>query len=262
MYSRFTSLFKGFRLIKSGLKPSFPILPNKKNIIPIVAFIKFTGSDTKPYDYEEFKRERFHAILHWHIPAIVKYAAQHDQAFLRKNLCHVFQYDFSIEELTNVIQNIPKEMFDDDNLLCLIAKNHQEDRIKLILSLIPKELITEKVHNECIGTTFTGEEYNKFFDHIPKYKIISENGRNNHNGFNYVPGLNKDVKDFDPNVSCNNGLYFTTVPSNWRGLYECDDTYYGCYIAKVSFRPEARIYIEGNDKCKADEFILSQFTKY
>jgi len=72
----------------------------------------------------------------------------------------------------------------------------------------------------------------------------------NHNGFQYVKGLNVDIHPFTPSGECQKG-----------GLYFCElsDVYlylgYGTLIADVEIPSDAKVYKEKN-KLKADRIII------
>ncbi len=86
------------------------------------------------------------------------------------------------------------------------------------------------------------------------YKLTNES--ENHNGFQFVDGINIDTQKFNPSGECSSGgLYFTELNKiamwiSYRGQNMK-------YIREVEILDDSLIYIEDN-KFKADKFILHQ----
>lgn len=128
------------------------------------------------------------------------------------------------------------------------------DIIKSFLPCVPKKIITQRVHDSCFEMIFTGKEYNEYFGHIKKFKVLNAN--KNHHDFQYQEGLNVDTKEFDPKVSCYAGLYFTTRPEEWYTYNKCNEQH--CHLARVFIPDETIVKIESSDKCKAKIIELKE----
>src|SRR5579872_2844850 len=115
--------------------------------------------------------------------------------------------------------------------------------------------IYKKLVESLIGEEIAGSEFNELFSNQTFIKLTNET--ENHNGFQFVDGLNIDTIDFNPNGQCQSGgIYFThsTLMHKWIG-YAPDNIMR--YIRKVIIPDDARIYIE-KYKFKADKIILCQ----
>ena len=101
---------------------------------------------------------------------------------------------------------------------------------------------------------YTGAQVNAANVGIEFIKLTTES--ENHNGFQFKTGENRDTIPFYPHDSCTKGgLYFCKKTDAYQWLF------YGSkgmhYFRPVTLPDDARVYIE-RDKLKADKFILGE----
>jgi hypothetical protein len=134
---------------------------------------------------------------------------------------------------------------------------------------IPPEYKNELKLNDYESKRFVGKDFNKYFSHIPLYKITNQNEI--HHNMKYEDGLNIDINQqkFDnQNCNCINwfcddhtdyGINFSDNPTMWGDLYECDKNV--CYIRKIIIPEDARVII-GKNKVRSDKVILDKRIPY
>lgn len=108
-----------------------------------------------------------------------------------------------------------------------------------------------------IGKTYSGKEFNeRCKEEIFKLTSNTEN----HNGFQYVTGLNVDTKPFSPMGKCSaGGLYFTTrsfIPEYWQ-YWMGNVIITMVYARSVTVPDDALVYVE-RQKYKANKIILGE----
>ena len=155
-------------------------------------------------------------------------------------------------------KNIKKKMQEyEDYLIRIICENDirflfmdeklqkNEDFIRKLI----KKSNNEFYINHISKKKYTGEEFNKLFPNAKLVKYVDESMI--HNGFKYEYGVNVDDKDFNTNCECcPGGLYFT----NEFNMHKFK--YYGKYLFEVKIPDKAKVYIESDDKAKADMIEL------
>jgi hypothetical protein len=102
----------------------------------------------------------------------------------------------------------------------------------------------------------TGKEFCTFFPNLSKRLVKLTNETENHNGFQFVTGLNVDSNPFNPTGECEpGGIYFTDIGNIAKWLaYGLDNMK---YCRTVTLPPDCRVFVEG-DKFKADKMILGE----
>src|SRR5690606_6979538 len=178
-----------------------------------------------------------------------------DKKELTGNLCRLAYQGNYVE---NISEYITESILFDVKIASNIDNN--PEIFRTFLKHAPKQSITENVHSWCAGLTFTAKEYNEYFCHIDKFKVLNKN--KNHHGFQYSEGLNIDTNEFNSDSSCSLGLYYTTNPGHWRTFFECD--YQTCYLAKVTIpdSDDVLVKIEADNKCKTKQFVLSEIKEW
>ena len=103
-----------------------------------------------------------------------------------------------------------------------------------------------------IGITLSGSEFNRIYKDTIFLKLTNET--ENHNGFQFMDGLNIDSVSFDPTGECKpGGIYFTKECEAWRWLNYNSKVM--IYMRIVTIPNDANVYIE-DMKFKADKIIL------
>ena len=106
---------------------------------------------------------------------------------------------------------------------------------------------------QYIGQELSGDDFNNIFKHITFIKLTNET--ENHNGFQFVDGLNIDILPFDTTYGCSpGGIYFTDIENAHMWIEYGADTMY--HMRYVIIPNDARVYVEA-DKFKTDKLILS-----
>ena len=108
------------------------------------------------------------------------------------------------------------------------------------------------VANKSIPTReVSGEEFRKLFSGQLFIKIL--NKAENHHGFQYQTGLCALAQDFSPSGSGQaGGLYFTTLASS-PGYFS-----YGDHGRIIKIPDDARIWVDGGNKFKADKLLVCE----
>jgi hypothetical protein len=103
------------------------------------------------------------------------------------------------------------------------------------------------------GKEYTGAQVNAA-NLGPLVKLTTES--ENHNGFVFVTGENRDTIPFCPYASCSaGGIYFCKIADAQKWLqYNFSKMH---YMRSVTLPDDARVYIE-DGKMKADKFILGE----
>lgn len=105
-----------------------------------------------------------------------------------------------------------------------------------------------------IGTEISGFEFNQMYHTIKLVKLT--NATENHNGYQFVEGLNEDTNEFFPFGKCKaGGIYFTEEKYSYKWLHYKNSVGIMKYMRLVTIPNDARVYIEKR-KFKADKIIL------
>jgi len=108
----------------------------------------------------------------------------------------------------------------------------------------------QKISN--IGKEISGAVFNGMFPNTNFVKLTNET--ENHNGLQFVDGLNIDCKPFNPNGLCQiGGIYF--IKEKYVHIWIAYNGKLMVNVRKVSIPDDAKVYIE-NKKFKADKIIL------
>lgn len=110
------------------------------------------------------------------------------------------------------------------------------------------------------GSILTGKEFKMFFPKLYDSCVKLTNAEENHNGFQFVTGVNKDTSTFDSTKICGpTGIYFTTLDKihNWLE--------YGGkimkYCRKVSLPDDCKVTIVDRDTIKTNIIDLGERKK-
>jgi hypothetical protein len=98
----------------------------------------------------------------------------------------------------------------------------------------------------------TGSEFKAKYPNTKFYKLTNKS--ENHNGFQFIDGINIDTQKFNPSCTCSKGgLYFTELNkiAKWISYGEQNMK----YIREVKILDDSQICIEEN-KFKTNKFIL------
>ena len=100
-----------------------------------------------------------------------------------------------------------------------------------------------------IGEEITGKQFNEILKNDTLYKFT--NIEENHNGYQYVDGLNIDTNEFDINRGeCSKGgLYFTSEKYIYQWMYGYE------YVRIVTIPDDARVCIY-KTKFKSDKIFV------
>ncbi len=114
--------------------------------------------------------------------------------------------------------------------------------------------ITKNVY-DLAGCEISGTIFNQLVAKLNVKLIKLTNHDECHNGLQFVTGLNVDPIVFNPNGSCSpGGIYFTDSTHIYKWVTTLPYTI--SWIRRVIIPDDARVYIESNDKIKADKIIL------
>ena len=106
-----------------------------------------------------------------------------------------------------------------------------------------------------IGQVLTGDEFNTLFPILSTNLIKLTNDEENHNGFQFVTGINEDTVEFNPEGECKKGgIYFTDIDDF---IYWIGYRYRLKYCRKLKLLPDSKVYIE-TFGFKADKIILDE----
>jgi len=115
-------------------------------------------------------------------------------------------------------------------------------------------MTNQSLLDKYIGKVLSGKGFKLLFPELSNNLIKLTNLRENHNGFQFIKGINIDNINFDPTDDCKpGGIYFTEISKLCMWL-----KYNGqCmkYCRKVILMDDSKVYIE-RDKFKADKMIL------
>jgi len=108
---------------------------------------------------------------------------------------------------------------------------------------------------DFVGKTMTGADFNYFMKDKTIVKLF--HSTKNHNGLEFVVGLNTDPKEFNPTESCSKGgIYFIEKQNHKRWKEYNYRTM--AYFSLIIVPDDARVYIE-TDKFKADKLYVVAF---
>jgi hypothetical protein len=110
------------------------------------------------------------------------------------------------------------------------------------------------------GRILTGKEFKMFFPKLYNSCIKLTNAEENHNGFQFVTGINKDTSTFDSTKICGpTGIYFTTLDKIPNWLEYGDKTMK--YCRKVSLPDDCKVTIVDRDTIKTNIIDLGERKK-
>jgi hypothetical protein len=171
----------------------------------------------------------------------------------------------SVSKLARMLQYVPENLR--TYKVCKAAalsvdKEHLAALYKLIPNPVLYDLATEgliKVEPNMFALkAMDGKTFNKLFSEIKFVKLTTFN--ETHNNFTFKTGLNTDSVKFNPNGQCSpGGLYFTELSkvSQWR-TYNHMTMY---WMRSVTVPDDAQVYIEADNKVKADKISLGERTQ-
>jgi len=179
--------------------------------------------------------------------------------FITQEMCNNY---FKIFPLG--LGNIPKHFITKEmcieyakNVGCYNLRDIPLEFVDQCLENLPKKYFTLEFINDFEGLTITGELFNKYFGHIQMLKLTNES--ETHHGLQYHDGQITDIKEFDRDKQCDNGIYFTWDPNKWDYLYDCRMK--SCFTRKITV-PNDTLVTFGRDKAKAHVVILDKRMPY
>jgi hypothetical protein len=135
-----------------------------------------------------------------------------------------------------------------------------------LITALPLDILTKFVEDKIVKPDLytykfwpmSGAVFNILYGHMNFYKLTTQS--ENHNGFVFRDGTNTDTKPFDPKGSCQpGGIYFTDHASFNKWTSYGNKSMY--WYRSVTVPYYAKVYIEDDNKLKADTIILGARTR-
>lgn len=129
-----------------------------------------------------------------------------------------------------------------------------------ILSGIPKHFLKKYSLQNMSGLCMNGRQFNEHFGSLNLTKITHDDEK--HNDFQLRPGLNVDIKPFDPISTYDGGIFFTHNLKKLGNIYDCGK-YHPCFKRKVTIPNDDDVIVMiTSNGMKSNKLILGDKVDY